>query len=105
MKLVSYLKEEHDQLAILVDGFLYDMETIHPDLPGNMSMVLNYWEDMLPLIEAGEAGVLEGHVSKSKGIPEKIGVRSHARISGSHDRVGAGEHRAASSRESGRNGH
>ena len=70
MKLVSYLKEEHDQLAILVDGFLYDMEILHPDLPGNMSMVLNYWEDMLPLIEAGEAGVLEGHVAKSKGIAE-----------------------------------
>ena len=70
MKLVSYLKEEHDQLAILVDGFLYDMETIHPDLPGNMSMVLNYWEEMLPLIEAGEAGVMEGHIAKSKGIAE-----------------------------------
>jgi fumarylacetoacetate (FAA) hydrolase len=68
MKLVSYLKEEHDQLAILVDGFLYDMEILHPDLPGNMSMVLNYWDDMLPLIEAGEAGVQEGHVSKNKGI-------------------------------------
>jgi fumarylacetoacetate (FAA) hydrolase len=70
MKLVSYLKEEHDQLAILVDGFLYDMETIHPDLPGNISMLLNYWEEMLPIILAGEMAVLDEHISKSKGIPE-----------------------------------
>jgi fumarylacetoacetate (FAA) hydrolase len=69
MKLVSYLKEESDQLALLVDGFLYDMEYLHPDLPGNMSMFLNYWEDMLPMVKIAEMGVLEGHVSKDKGIP------------------------------------
>jgi fumarylacetoacetate (FAA) hydrolase len=69
MKLVSYLSEEHDRLALLVDGFLYDMETIHPDLPGNMSMFLNYWEDMLPMIEAGEININEGNISKEKGIP------------------------------------
>jgi hypothetical protein len=28
MKLVSYLKDEHDQLAVLVDGLLYDMERL-----------------------------------------------------------------------------
>lgn len=33
MKIVSYLKEEHEQLAILVDDLVYDMETIHPDVP------------------------------------------------------------------------
>jgi len=39
MKIVSYLKEEHEQLAILVDGLLYDMERIHPDIPNTMSML------------------------------------------------------------------
>ena len=69
MKLVSYLKDEQDQLAILVDGYVYDMEVIHPDLPGNMSMFLNYWEDMLPIVEAGEISIREQHISTEKGLP------------------------------------
>jgi fumarylacetoacetate (FAA) hydrolase len=69
MKIVSYLKEEHDQLAILSEGLLFDMEILHPDLPGNMSMFLNYWEELLPLVGAGEMGIQEGHISRNKGIP------------------------------------
>src|SRR5579864_4647878 len=68
MKFVSYLKEEHDQLAILVDGLLFDLETLHPDLPGNMSMFLHYWEDMLPMVRAGEIGISEGHIAREKGV-------------------------------------
>lgn len=69
MKLVSYLKEEHDQLAALVDGFLYDMEVIHPDLPNNMGMFLNYWDDVFPVAQAGIAMIAEGKIAKGKGIP------------------------------------
>ena len=53
MKLVSYLKEENDQLGILVDGIIYDTETLHPDLPGSMSLFLNFWDDSLDLAQAG----------------------------------------------------
>ncbi|HYK56520.1 MAG TPA: fumarylacetoacetate hydrolase family protein [Flavisolibacter sp.] len=69
MKLVSYLKEEHDQLAALVDGFLYDMEVIHPDLPNNMGMFLNYWDDVFPVAQAGIAMIEEGKIARGKGIP------------------------------------
>ena len=69
MKLVSYLREEHDQLAILVNGYLYDMESLHPDLPGNMSMFLVYWEELLPMVRAGENAILEGTISKNRGVP------------------------------------
>jgi fumarylacetoacetate (FAA) hydrolase len=69
MKLVSYLKDEHDQLALLVDGFLFDMEMLHPDLPGNMSMFLNYWEDFLMVVRAGEISVEEGRISRENGVP------------------------------------
>jgi len=69
MKLVSYLKEDHDQLALLVDGFLYDMETLHPDLPGNMNMFLNYWEDFITMVNAGEIGIQEENISRDSGIP------------------------------------
>jgi fumarylacetoacetate (FAA) hydrolase len=69
MKLVSYLKESHDQLALLVDGMLYDMEVLHPDLPGNMSMFLSYWEDVFPVVQAGMVMLEEGKISENKAIP------------------------------------
>ena len=69
MKLVSYLLEEHDQLAVLVDGFLYDMEYLHPDLPNSMSMFLNYWEDALPIAQGGAEMIEEGKIAQGKGIP------------------------------------
>jgi fumarylacetoacetate (FAA) hydrolase len=69
MKLVSYLKEERDQLAVLINGLLYDMEVLHPDLPNSMSMFLNYWEDSFPVAQAGELMLREGERTSSKGIP------------------------------------
>jgi fumarylacetoacetate (FAA) hydrolase len=68
MKLVSYLKDGHDQLAAFIDGALYDMESLHPDLPNNMSMFLNYWEDALPMARGGEIMVREGKISSRKAI-------------------------------------
>jgi len=69
MKLVSYLKEGQDQLAILVNGLLYDTDLMHPDLPVSMSMFLNYWEDVYPLAYAVNKSLEEGKVSKQQGIP------------------------------------
>ena len=69
MKLVSYLKEGHEQLAAYIDGHLFDMELLHPDLPNTMGMFLNYWEDSLPMARGGEIMINEGKISKSKGIP------------------------------------
>ena len=69
MKLVTYLKNNHDQLAILVDGMLYDTDMLHPDLPVSMAMFLNYWDDMLPLAKACEQRIKEGLVRNVLGIP------------------------------------
>ena len=69
MKLVSYLKEEHDQLALLVDGLLYDMDLIHPDLPNSMGMFLNYWEDVFPVAQGGVLMIEEEKIARRKGIP------------------------------------
>ena len=60
MKLVSYLKDNHEQLAVLVDGFVYDMDVLHPDLPNTMNMFLTYWEDTYPVAQAGELMLREG---------------------------------------------
>ena len=69
MKLVTYLKEDRDQLAVLVNDLLYDMENLHPDLPNSMSMFLNYWEDALPMAQGGIVMIEEGNISQSKGVP------------------------------------
>lgn len=69
MKLVSYLKEGHDQLAVLVNGMLYDMENLHPDLPNNMGMVLNYWEDALPMIQGGVVMIEEERIGQGRAVP------------------------------------
>jgi fumarylacetoacetate (FAA) hydrolase len=68
MKLVSYLREEHDQLAFLVDGYLYDCDLLHPDLPSSMNMFLHYWEDLIPIAKQVDAAIKEGKVSTDKGI-------------------------------------
>ncbi|MEO8769910.1 MAG: fumarylacetoacetate hydrolase family protein [Ferruginibacter sp.] len=62
MKLVTYLKGGHDQLALLVDGLLYDTDMLHPDLPISMAMFLNYWDDVLPLAQAVERRIKDGMV-------------------------------------------
>jgi fumarylacetoacetate (FAA) hydrolase len=69
MKLISYSKDGQDQLALLVNGLLYDTDLMHPDLPVSMSMFLNYWEDVFPLALAVNRSLEEGKVSKQQGIP------------------------------------
>ncbi|GAC1453809.1 MAG: fumarylacetoacetate hydrolase family protein [Chitinophagaceae bacterium] len=69
MKLISYLQGEHEQLALLADGLLYNMESIHPDLPGTMSMFLNYWEEVFPVAQAGVIMIEEGRISKNRATP------------------------------------
>ena len=69
MKLVSYNKDDQDQLAILVDGLLYDTDLMHPDLPVSMSMFLNYWEDVYPLALGIDRTIRNGNISLQLGIP------------------------------------
>lgn len=68
MKLATYIKNEHEQLAIYHNGFLYDMELIHPELPNSMGMFLNYWDDMLPVALRGHAAIVNGNLF-GRGIP------------------------------------
>ncbi len=60
MKLVTYVKNGHEQLALLIEGMLYDTDALHPDLPISMSMFLNYWDDMYPVALAAEKRIKEG---------------------------------------------
>jgi len=69
MKLVTYLKDGQDQLAIFLDGNLYDTDTLHPDLPISMAMFLNYWEDVFPLARAAEQKIKAGMVRSVLATP------------------------------------
>ena len=60
MKLVTFLKDGHDQLGILVDGNIHATETLHNDLPNTMAMFLNYWEELMPLARAAEQRIKDG---------------------------------------------
>lgn len=69
MKLVTYLREGNEQLGCYVDAYLYDIETLHPDMPGNMSMFLNYWNDVYPIAKVGEQAIKDGRIGKHRGFP------------------------------------
>ena len=60
MKLVTYLKDGHDHLAMCISGMLYDMDAIHPELPPSMAMFLNYWDDYFPVAQNAEQRIKSG---------------------------------------------
>ena len=69
MKLVSYLNEEHDQLALLENNLLYNTDMLHPELPGSMSMFLNYWEDNFNLALNLQQAIIDKRIGTEKGRP------------------------------------
>jgi fumarylacetoacetate (FAA) hydrolase len=69
MKLVSYLRDEHDSLGVLVDDRIFNMEVLHPDLPNTMGLFLNYWEDSFSMAAVGIELINEGKIRMEKGIP------------------------------------
>jgi fumarylacetoacetate (FAA) hydrolase len=68
MKLVSYLKEDREQLAILVNGLLFDTDNLHPNLPVTMTMFLNYWDDIFPIAHSINKKLVEG-TNRYRAIP------------------------------------
>ncbi len=68
MKLVTYLKENHDQLALLINDRVYDLDNLNSNLPGTMTMFLNYWDDNFPIAHSLNKAILEGG-SRFKGVP------------------------------------
>ena len=69
MKLVTFLKDGHDQLGIVVDGNIYAMDSLHNDLPTTMAMFLNYWDEILPMARAVEQKIKDGLVRNTLGYP------------------------------------
>lgn len=68
MKLVSYLREDNEQLAFLVEDLLYDCDIMHPELPATMGMLLNFWDDLFPLMQQTEAAIRLNNLGEGNGI-------------------------------------
>lgn len=69
MKLVSYLKEGHDQLALVHNNLLYDTDKLHPDFPSSMNMLLIYWDDNFENLYKVNKALVNNEIKKYSGIP------------------------------------
>jgi fumarylacetoacetate (FAA) hydrolase len=68
MKLVSYVKDDDAQLALLVNGYLFDTDNLNPNLPLSATMFLNYWDDSFPIAYSVNR-LLEEGTNRFKAIP------------------------------------
>ncbi|MDQ6813493.1 MAG: fumarylacetoacetate hydrolase family protein, partial [Bacteroidota bacterium] len=69
MKLVSYLKSGHDQLALLYNEYLYDVNSLSAELPANMADFLKNWDKNYNATLQAEAGLKEGATYTGNIIP------------------------------------
>lgn len=63
MKLVTYKKEDKEQLAFCVDNNLYDTNMAEPSLPATMKEMLNNWEEFSPKAKEVYEGLKAGRIS------------------------------------------
>ena len=60
MKLVTYVKKDREQLALLVKDKLYDTTTLSKDFPATMEELLEQWHLFYPELKLAETAILEG---------------------------------------------
>lgn len=63
MKLVTYAKNGKEQLALLIDGKLYDTQAVNSKLPTTMKEMLNNWEALSPVARQAEADIKTGKIN------------------------------------------
>jgi len=68
MKLASYLKDEHDQLAFYANGYLYDTDAMHPELPSSLNMFLTFWDDNYTIGQAIYRSIKEGRIGVNHAV-------------------------------------
>ncbi len=69
MKLITFRNESQEQLGVLIDGQVYAMDQLHPELPNSMNLFLNYWDDYLPIAQAAEKATRSGNRLTGMGKP------------------------------------
>lgn len=51
------------------NGLAYDLDALHPDMPHTMAMLLNYWDDLIPVASAIQKKLEEGNFKMVIGTP------------------------------------
>ncbi len=69
MKLITFRNESQEQLGVLIDGQVFAMDQLHPDLPNSMNLFLNYWDDYLPIAQVAERAIRSGNRLTGMGKP------------------------------------
>lgn len=69
MKLISYLKASHDQLALMLEDHLFDLDSLSPELPRNMADFLKDWNKFFPIALSAESALRDGKEYKGNVIP------------------------------------
>ena len=69
MKLVTFLKDGHEQLGIVHNNLIFDLEALHSDLPNSMSMLLSFWDSYFPMVLTFDKMLKEGKIAPEKGFP------------------------------------
>lgn len=69
MKLVTFLKDGHEQLGIVHNNLIFDLEALHSDLPNSMSMLLGFWDSYFPMVLTFDKMLKEGKIAPEKGFP------------------------------------
>ncbi|HWB24241.1 MAG TPA: fumarylacetoacetate hydrolase family protein [Chitinophagaceae bacterium] len=68
MKLVSYLKDGQDQLAFYFEGYLFDTDAMHPELPSSLNMFLTFWDDNYAIAQAIDRSIKEHRISINNAV-------------------------------------
>lgn len=68
MKLASYLKDGQDQLAFYENGYLYDTDAMHPELPSSLNMFLTFWDDNFVIAQAIDRSIKEGRIGTAHAV-------------------------------------
>lgn len=71
MKLISYLKNNTHQLALVHEDMAYDADRLHPEMPHTMSMMLNFWDEYFELAQKINKRLVEEGPGSVKGTPVK----------------------------------
>jgi len=66
MKLISYLHNEQENLGVLHNNQVISLDQLHPDLPNSMAMLLNYWDEYLPVAASSVQSIYSGKLLPSR---------------------------------------
>jgi len=69
MKLVTYVKKDREQLALLVNGKVYYTTALHKDFPATMDELLGDWQFFYPELKLAETAILQGKRSHVYYLP------------------------------------